>query len=176
MVRKHQRTRRRRVHKETCARRKIHGAAVRELDRASSREQGELGMVSRARAGASSAERERAGRCHGVEQQRETPGRREIRAREKRAGEKSGRAGAGTGKREMKPRRILRAGRRNRWPGDRAPWGTRSSRGRRRGPQERSRRGSCGAVRRAARQCREPDTALEVEEGCVRIKRTAGGG
>jgi hypothetical protein len=48
--------------------------------------------------------------------------------------------------------------------------------GGRRGPQERSRRGSCGAVRRAARQCREPDTALEVEEGCVRIKRTAGGG
>jgi hypothetical protein len=131
MVRKHQRTRRRRVHKETCARRKIHGAAVRELDRASSREQGELGMVSRARAGASLAERERAGRCHGVEQQRETPGRREIRAREKRAGG---------------------------------------------GPQERSRRGSCGAVRRAARQCREPDTTLEVEEGCVRIKRTAGSG
>jgi hypothetical protein len=30
------------VRKETCKRRKIHGAAIRELDRASSREQGEL--------------------------------------------------------------------------------------------------------------------------------------
>jgi hypothetical protein len=41
-ARKHHRTRRRRVRKETRARRKIRGATVRELDRASSREQGEL--------------------------------------------------------------------------------------------------------------------------------------